>query len=404
DSQSSEDREMLARVAASAENPKSSDNEAAIEKYLRSVLAEVAVKEHLAGKGKGSRRSLSSPSVHRLSGSRQDLSLSSVLDDNKNRWESQQDIFGTSSGFSKTLTRPSRPPTPPTQSQDPEQGFSGLAASCISPVKALVPQMPKLLKSLFPVRDEKKELRPSPNSQQHMPRIMMQTANSPDEGRVRTEPVAVMWKSPASERQSDVPDAPSSLHDPHDLPLSPISEASSGYFSTSVSTATLSDVSIACGELTPSSSTQLGPVASRQKGEDSDECMPTTLVAPVEAGLRSDRRNGVANSQQDTQLNINPPVASSTSSDNPFSFQKVKPNELRSFSSILGSGGGKAATNSLEKLEIAFEDEEPKELAWLKVGGRVTVGTSKSGTVRFIGPTHFSEGIWVGVELDTPSG
>ncbi len=30
---------MLARVAASAENPKSSDKEAAIEKYLRSVLA-----------------------------------------------------------------------------------------------------------------------------------------------------------------------------------------------------------------------------------------------------------------------------------------------------------------------------------------------------------------------------
>ena len=30
---------MLARMATSAENPKSSDNEAAIEKYLRSVLA-----------------------------------------------------------------------------------------------------------------------------------------------------------------------------------------------------------------------------------------------------------------------------------------------------------------------------------------------------------------------------
>lgn len=30
---------MLARLAASAENPKSADNEAAIEKYLRSVLA-----------------------------------------------------------------------------------------------------------------------------------------------------------------------------------------------------------------------------------------------------------------------------------------------------------------------------------------------------------------------------
>uniref|UniRef100_A0A8C1JNN0 Kinesin family member 13Ba n=1 Tax=Cyprinus carpio TaxID=7962 RepID=A0A8C1JNN0_CYPCA len=355
DSQSSEDREMLARVAASAENPKSSDNEAAIEKYLRSVLAveniltldrlrqEVAVKEHLAGKGKGSRRSLSSPSVHRLSGSRQDLSLNSV----------------------KTLPRPSRPPTPPTQNQDPEQG---LAASYISPVKALVPQMPKLLKSLFPVRDDKKDLRPSPHSQQ---------------------------VCPASDRHSDGPDAPSSVHDPHDLPLSPISESSSGYFSTSVSTATLSDVSIACGDLTPTPNSQ------------------------AEAGLRSDRprkeedtqaahRNGVTNSQQEAQLNTIPPLVLSTSTDSPFSLQKVKANELRSFSNILGDGKATTTqvqqTNSLEKLEMTFKDEEPKELAWLKVGGRVTVGSSKSGTVRYIGPTHFSEGVWVGVELDTPSG
>ncbi|XP_016347854.1 kinesin-like protein KIF13B isoform X3 [Sinocyclocheilus anshuiensis] len=428
DSQSSEDREMLARVAASAENPKSSDNEAAIEKYLRSVLAveniltldrlrqEVAVKEHLAGKGKGSRRSLSSPSVHRLSGSRQDLSLNSVLDDNKNRWESQQDIFGTSPQFSKTLPRPSRPPTPPTQNQDPEQGFSGLAASYISPVKALIPQMPKLLKSLFPVRDDKKDLRPSPHSQQHMPRIMMQTANNPDEGRVRIEPVAVMGKSPASDRHSDGPDAPSSMHDPHDLPLSPISEASSGYFSTSVSTATLSDVSIACGDLTSTPNSQAGPVASRHNNED---CLPTPVnasVAPVVAGLRSDRprkeedtqaahRNGVTTSQQEAQLNATPPLVLSTSTDSPFSLQKVKANELRSFSNILGDGKATTMqTNSLEKLEITFEDVEPKELAWLKVGGRVTVGSNKSGTVRYIGPTHFSEGIWVGVELDTPSG
>uniref|UniRef100_A0A8C1GAE3 Kinesin family member 13Ba n=1 Tax=Cyprinus carpio TaxID=7962 RepID=A0A8C1GAE3_CYPCA len=428
DSQSSEDREMLARVATSAENPKSSDNEAAIEKYLRSVLAveniltldrlrqEVAVKEHLAGKGKGSRRSLSSPSVHRLSGSRQDLSLNSVLDDNKNRWESQQDIFGTSSQFSKTLPRPSRPPTPPTQNQDPEQGFSGLAASYISPVKALVPQMPKLLKSLFPVRDDKKDLRPSPHSQQHVPRIMMQTANNADEGRVRIEPVAVLGKSPASDRHSDGPDAPSSVHDPHDLPLSPISESSSGYFSTSVSTATLSDVSIACGDLTPTPNSQAGPVASRLDNED---CLPTPVnasVAPVEAGLRSDRprkeedtqaahRNGVTTSQQEAQLNATPPLVLGTSTDSPFSLQKVKANELRSFSNILGDGKATTMqTDSLEKLEITFEDVEPKELAWLKVGGRVTVGSNKSGTVRYIGPTHFSEGIWVGIELDTPSG
>uniref|UniRef100_A0A671SR81 Kinesin-like protein KIF13B n=1 Tax=Sinocyclocheilus anshuiensis TaxID=1608454 RepID=A0A671SR81_9TELE len=403
DSQSSEDREMLARVAASAENPKSSDSEAAIEKYLRSVLAveniltldrlrqEVAVKEHLAGKGKGSRRSLSSPSVHRLSGSRQDLSLNSVLDDNKNRWESQQDIFAPSSQFSKTLT------ILPVRSLNLQPfSFSGLAASYIFPVKALVPQMPKLLKSLFPVRDDKKDLRPSPHSQQVW---------------------SLMGKSPASDRHSDgCPDALSSMHD---LPLSPISEASSGYFSTSVSTATLSDVSIACGDLTPTPSSQAGPVASRQDNED---CLPTPVnasVAPIEAGLRSDRprkeedtqaapRNGVTTSQQEAQLNATPPLVLSTSTDSPFSLQKVKANELRSFSNILGDRKATTTqvqqTNSLEKLEITFEDVEPGELAWLKVGGRVTVGSSKSGTVCYIGPTHFSEGVWVGVELDTPSG
>ncbi len=127
-----------------------------------------------------------------------------------------------------------------------------------------------------------------------------------------------MGKSLASDRHSDGPDAPSSMHDPHDLPLSPISEASSGYFSTSVSTATLSDVSIACGDLTPTPNSQADPVASRHDNED---CLPTPVnasVAPVEAGLRSDRprkeedtqaahRNGVTTSQQEAQLNATPP-------------------------------------------------------------------------------------------------
>lgn len=65
------------------------------------------------------------------------------------------------------------PPTPSASfsfssclaSPPPPPGRSGLAASYLS-VKALVPQMPKLLKSLFPARDEKKELRPSPHNQQ----------------------------------------------------------------------------------------------------------------------------------------------------------------------------------------------------------------------------------------------
>uniref|UniRef100_A0A8C4HR08 Kinesin family member 13Ba n=1 Tax=Dicentrarchus labrax TaxID=13489 RepID=A0A8C4HR08_DICLA len=78
DAPGSEDREMLARLAASAHNSQSADEEAAIEKYLRSVLSleniltldrlrqEVAVKEQLTSRGRSSRRSLSSPSVHRV--------------------------------------------------------------------------------------------------------------------------------------------------------------------------------------------------------------------------------------------------------------------------------------------------------------------------------------------------
>uniref|UniRef100_A0A671Y871 Kinesin family member 13B n=1 Tax=Sparus aurata TaxID=8175 RepID=A0A671Y871_SPAAU len=72
------DREMLARLAANAHNSQSGDDEAAIEKYLRSVLSleniltldrlrqEVAVKEQLTSRGRSGRRSLSSPSVHRV--------------------------------------------------------------------------------------------------------------------------------------------------------------------------------------------------------------------------------------------------------------------------------------------------------------------------------------------------
>uniref|UniRef100_A0AAQ5Z0F0 Kinesin motor domain-containing protein n=1 Tax=Amphiprion ocellaris TaxID=80972 RepID=A0AAQ5Z0F0_AMPOC len=72
------DREMLARLAASAEDDQSADSEAAIEKYLRSVLAvenvltldrlrqEVAVREQLAVRGKAARRCLSSPDIQRV--------------------------------------------------------------------------------------------------------------------------------------------------------------------------------------------------------------------------------------------------------------------------------------------------------------------------------------------------
>uniref|UniRef100_A0A2K5JT23 Kinesin family member 13B n=1 Tax=Colobus angolensis palliatus TaxID=336983 RepID=A0A2K5JT23_COLAP len=262
DAQGVEEREALARMAANVENPASADSEAYIEKYLRSVLAvenlltldrlrqEVAVKEQLTGKGKLSRRSISSPNVNRVSVWNQALCCG--------RWESQQDVSQT------TVSRGIAPaPTlsvSPQNNHSPDPGLSNLAASYLNPVKSFVPQMPKLLKSLFPVRDEKRGKRPSPLAHQPVPRIMVQAAG-PDVRVTRMEEAQPEMGSDVLVQTMGAPalkicDKPAKVPSPppviavtavtaapeaQDGPPSPLSEASSGYFSHSVSTATLSD-------------------------------------------------------------------------------------------------------------------------------------------------------------------
>ncbi|XP_002667565.2 kinesin-like protein KIF13B isoform X2 [Danio rerio] len=187
DMQGSEDREMLARLATSTDNP-GADSEAAIEKYLRSVLAveniltldrlrqEVSVREHLTDKGKIPKRCLSSPNVHRLSGSKKDLSISQDMEDYKGGWDSRQDISVPTS-LPKSKSHSSS-----VQSHNSEPGLSGLAASYFSPVKALVSPVPKMFKSLLSKKDEKKDL-PSPAAfQQNVPRIVVQSVSLEDIG------------------------------------------------------------------------------------------------------------------------------------------------------------------------------------------------------------------------------
>uniref|UniRef100_A0A452VAC4 Kinesin family member 13B n=1 Tax=Ursus maritimus TaxID=29073 RepID=A0A452VAC4_URSMA len=117
DAQGVEERETLARMAANVENTASADSEAYIEKYLRSVLAvenlltldrlrqEVTVKEQLTGKGKLSRRSISSPNVNRVSTRtpRSVLCLRSLsLDNSSLSFNSHLDIIS----FSKLVRCP----------------------------------------------------------------------------------------------------------------------------------------------------------------------------------------------------------------------------------------------------------------------------------------------------------
>lgn len=105
----------------------------------------------------------------------------------------------------------------------------------------------------------------------------------------------------------------------------------------------------------------------------------------------------------------------------PFKIQKVKSSDLKSFQCILGEGEGKCEevdpadetglqlSVPTESLEI-ISDSEEGDLAsitvpdWLKEGEFVTVGPNKCGTVRYVGPTEFAKGTWVGVELEVPAG
>ncbi|XP_051730543.1 kinesin-like protein KIF13B isoform X2 [Ctenopharyngodon idella] len=189
DMQGSEDREMLARLATSTDNL-GTDSEAAIEKYLRSVLAveniltldrlrqEVSVREHLTDKGRIPKRCLSSPNVHRLSGSRKDLSTSQ---DYKGVWDSQQEINVPTSSPSHS---------PSIQSPNSE------------PVKALVSPVPKMFKSLLSKKDEKKEPPPPAAFEQNVPRIIVQSVSLEDINSCEMTPVAPSEDS-AQDSQSE---------------------------------------------------------------------------------------------------------------------------------------------------------------------------------------------------------
>ncbi|KPP70628.1 kinesin-like protein KIF13B-like [Scleropages formosus] len=558
DAPGTEDREMLATLAANTDNPESADSEAAIEKYLRSVLA-----------------------VENI------LTLDRMR---QGRWESQQDISVVSPQLNRSI-----PHSSSSQNQDSDSGNSetphrllplqsGLSLlllvllpgfAQVSQVKALVPPMPKLLKSLLPARSEGRDLRPPVPSQQTVPRIVVQSA-SIEESPIKTSPDQI----PVSDRQYEssealpsfdsqqIPEAPlssgeqheilevtpssdrrhesseplqSSVPETQDMPHSPISETSSGYFSTSVSTITLSDVTTASGDLTPTATTASSNLTapSGHKGNESEEtpvdtvdsCGSTEAEPPaitafcglsgqeeqsqcssVAKDQLEPERNGVAPPPSpppcsttsspdvvtttptaavplptvnipsspsstpsaafsttsttatpaevtsspvvsplpvvppshpvaaDIPLDTTPPseahhpdpvqtkapkaqaaslkpVTLTSSATNPFKIQKVKTSDLKSFMSILGeetAEEGKAAAGaiggskeSLERLEISSDSEEGREAAvpdWLKEGEYVTVGVNKCGTVRYVGPADFAKGVWVGVELDTPSG
>uniref|UniRef100_A0A7N8WIG8 Kinesin-like protein KIF13B n=1 Tax=Mastacembelus armatus TaxID=205130 RepID=A0A7N8WIG8_9TELE len=239
---------------------------------------------------------------------------------------------------------------------------------------------------------------------------------------------------------------------------SPMSEASSGYMSTSISTVTLSDVYTLSWDLPQSFVFEAVPDEERedrkvppvtcpkavlldQSEHQEDSALQTVskehsaseISQPNSTSIpASSSVTEVAHSDAPTKAATTPasPLSSGqTSNDaasvaNPFKIQKVKSSDLKSFRRILdeeedkpgqvGQAGslrtGLNLSVPMENLEIISDFEEGDTDAtailadWLKEGEFVTVGTNKSGTVRYVGPTDFAEGTWVGVELEVPAG
>ncbi|XP_004848494.1 kinesin-like protein KIF13B isoform X2 [Heterocephalus glaber] len=426
DAQGVEEREALARMAANVENPASADSEAYIEKYLRSVLAvenlltldrlrqEVAVKEQLTGKGKLNRRSISSPNVNRLSGSRQDLVSPHSLGSNKGRWESQQDL--SQAPVSRGIA-PAPPTLPdcPQSNHSPDPGLSSLAASYLNPVKSLVPQMPKLLKSLFPVRDDRRARQPLPLAHQAQ-------RGSPGPGGTLEAMVSMATPAvPVSDKPATAPTAAITAAAPEgqDGPPSPLSEASSGYFSHSVSTATLSDaLALSLDAGGPSGQTPSSPPAPGQ-APAAQPASPSCMQSCLPVGEEPLAQPPPPASHAELEVPRPPLLPDSQAPASPFRIRKVRTSELKSFTRMLGGGSGCSAPRDLPgaggpgdsgeqaagRPEVESDSEEASEVPeWLTEGEYVAVGTNKTGIVRYIGPTDFQEGTWVGVELDLPSG
>uniref|UniRef100_A0A8C9Z6U2 Kinesin family member 13B n=1 Tax=Sander lucioperca TaxID=283035 RepID=A0A8C9Z6U2_SANLU len=159
--------------------------------------------------------------------------------------------------------------------------------------------------------------------------------------------------------------------------------------------------------------------ASNSNGTSTRTSSSTTKEVQQEAPANASKK---ANAAPAPSLSSVPPSKPDASVANPFKIQKVKSSDLRSFQRIVGKEEGKPAqvdrasslgaglnlSVPMENLEMISDSEEGDATAvlpdWLKEGEFVTVGNNKNGTVRYVGPTDFAEGTWVGVELEVPAG
>uniref|UniRef100_A0A667ZJV0 Kinesin family member 13B n=1 Tax=Myripristis murdjan TaxID=586833 RepID=A0A667ZJV0_9TELE len=346
DIQGPEDREMLARLAASAENDQSADSEAAIEKYLRSVLA-----------------------VENI------LTLDRLRQVRKHR-HTKHTTYTKRCKFHLSMVLP--PPIIP-DTEDPShspvsEASSGYMSTSISTT------------TLSEVYTLSWDLPPSSSSRgegfEEMP---------DEEGEEIKVTQGITPLSITTQLDTGLESVPADQSEPQE-----------------------SSHSFSGKGLEPSPSETLDLNVSSTPAPSS-----TTAAVPPQSPVCAS-----ANAAPTPAPPLLKPSLLSVSASNPFKIQKVKTSDLKSFDRILNQeegnleevgrasslGAGLNLSVPMERLEIISDSEEGDGAAsnifpdWLKEGEFVTVGANKCGTVRYVGPTDFAEGTWVGVELEVPAG
>ncbi|KAM8831655.1 kinesin-like protein KIF13B isoform 2-T2 [Spinachia spinachia] len=512
-----EDREMLARLAASTEDEQSAASEAAIEKYLRSVLAvenvltldrlrqEVAVKEQLAVGSKASTRCLSSPNVSRGWESHQDLSFvpppsrrtlpSSISHQlNPDAVKAVPKLpGGRQAAGDQAAVHHQQVPLIVVRSASGEEDLSESQQSV--PIEEIIPvdfqsENPRSAPLPPPIIPEAEESPPSPSSGYMSPAMLsdvytlswdlpLSTNGFEEEDHKvsrcvdQSEPLVVLEDEAAKERtEPSKPDETLSQSYPNKEPQEPERSLSTQMMEQGGAESTApSDVMCQTKQNQDSAidlveSQQLDdsepledPLLVPEKETKQTDGAPTVpLEAPSPPTVELETESGVQDqtpfcNAEDPALHLVPvPVppeelprlpsskerasseasnpsgttkeevqeetpaspsekAPSASPANPFKIHKVKSSDLKSFQRIVADVGEEEASSlglsvPMESLGMISDSEEVDAVlpVWLKDGEFVTVGNNKSGTVRYVGPTDFAEGIWVGVELEVPAG
>ena len=125
---------------------------------------------------------------------------------------------------------------------------------------------------------------------------------------------------------------------------------------------------------------------------------------PKPSGLRQPSK--IARPPAETRLK--PPSAGATAAIKPQGQLKPPSSKLTRPTSSSGPRSPSTAKKETTPSPVLARDSGTTSSASrstsLAIGDRVVVGGAKSGTLRFLGPTHFAKGEWAGIELEEAQG